>query len=155
MNVVRSKARKAVGEMKDKMSDIGATPSSAQGAVAGPLADYVLMGLPKRATLNRALQRHRKKLAAATNGGVGLPPLPVARHKQAEGASPARRCRGDSSQDQEVPWPHRARQQSCSRIRTKPRCWPCCVLWHICHMPDWQLLEQYIIHVGTLMLFKV
>lgn len=78
-NVVRSKARKAVGEMKDKMSDIGATPSSAQGAVAGPLADYVLMGLPKRATLNRALQRHRKKLAAATNGGVGLPPLPVDR----------------------------------------------------------------------------
>jgi len=76
-NITCSQARIAVGEMKDKMSDIGATPSSSQGAVAQHLTDHVLMALPKRATLNRALQRHRKKLAAATNGGEGLPPLPV------------------------------------------------------------------------------
>lgn len=76
-NISYSLARNAVGEMKDNMSGIGATPSSSQGAVAGRLADHVLMALPKRATLNRPLQRHRTKLAAATNGGVGLPQLPV------------------------------------------------------------------------------
>lgn len=76
-NISYSLARNAVGEMKDNMSGIGATPSSSQGAVAGTLPDHVLMALPKRATLNRALQRHRKKLAAATNGGLGLPQLPV------------------------------------------------------------------------------
>jgi hypothetical protein len=76
-NILCCRARNAVGEMKDKMSDIGATPSTSQGAIVGQLADDVLMALPKRATLNRALQRHRKKLAAATNGGAGLPQLPV------------------------------------------------------------------------------
>ena len=76
-NIICSQARNAVAEMKDKMADIGATPSSSQGVVAVKLADHVLMALPKRPTLNRSLQRHRKKLAAATNGGVGLPQLPV------------------------------------------------------------------------------
>jgi len=39
-------ARKAVGEMKDRICDIGATPSATQGAVAVELADNVLMALP-------------------------------------------------------------------------------------------------------------
>lgn len=70
-------ARKAVAEMKDNMSHINSTPSSSQGAVAVNLPDHVLMALPKRPALNRALQRHRKKIFADVNGGTRLPPLPV------------------------------------------------------------------------------
>ena len=63
--------------MKQKMGDIGATPSSSQGAVAATLTDDVLMALPRHAAINRALQRHRKKLLTDRNGGTPLPPLPV------------------------------------------------------------------------------
>lgn len=70
-------ARKAVAEMKNNMGQINSTPSSSQGAVAVNLDEHVLMALPARPALNRALQRHRKKLVADVNGGTPLPPLPV------------------------------------------------------------------------------
>ena len=69
--------RKAIAEMKNNMSQINSTPSSSQGAVAVNLPDQVLMALPKQSTLNRALQRHQKKIGADGNGGKPLPPLPV------------------------------------------------------------------------------
>src|SRR6185436_11575369 len=61
-NGEKAMARKAVGEMKVKMLDIGATPSSVQGAVSVELEDRILMALPKRATVNRSLQCYRKKV---------------------------------------------------------------------------------------------
>ena len=70
-------SRKAVAEMKDNMGQINSTPSSSQGAVAVKLPDHVLMALPKRPALNRALQRHRKKMFSDVNGGTPLPPFPV------------------------------------------------------------------------------
>ena len=76
-NIATTNARNAVMNMKDKMGDLGATPSSSQGAVAATLPDNVLMALPRRSAINRALQRHRKRLAVTANGGVPLPPLPV------------------------------------------------------------------------------
>jgi hypothetical protein len=75
-NIATSLARKAVSEMKGKMEELTATPSSSQAAVASNLDDHVLMALPKRPTLNRALQRHRQKLNNTANGGMPLPPLP-------------------------------------------------------------------------------
>ena len=42
-NYSTSLARKAVGEMKSLMSDIGATPSASQGAVCSTVANHVLM----------------------------------------------------------------------------------------------------------------
>lgn len=70
-------ARKAVANMKSAMECIGATPSSSQGTVSANLTDDVLMALPKRPTMTRALQRHRQKIITNNNGGVVLPPLPV------------------------------------------------------------------------------
>jgi hypothetical protein len=47
-NVANALARKAVGAMREKMTETVATPSSAQGAVVVNLDDHVLMALPKR-----------------------------------------------------------------------------------------------------------
>lgn len=69
-------ASKAVHEMKSKMGEIGATPSSSQATVAAVLSDQVLMALPKKASLARTLRRHRQKISQRANGGVILPPLP-------------------------------------------------------------------------------
>jgi len=59
-NYTTSLARKAVAEMKDKMSDISATPSSAQAAVNITVITNVLMALPAKSLVTRTLQRHRK-----------------------------------------------------------------------------------------------
>ena len=58
-NVATALARKAVGEMKDAMGDLMATPSASQAAVSAVLAPHVLMALPRRATLSKSLQRRR------------------------------------------------------------------------------------------------
>ena len=63
--------------MKEKMAELMATPSSSQAAVSSSLDDHVLMALPRKALLNRTMQRKRQKLHAAENGGALLPPIPV------------------------------------------------------------------------------
>lgn len=71
-NIANSLARKAVGEMKEAMGDLMATPSASQASVSATLSDDVLMALPKRATLSRALQRTRQKVVTAA-----LPAIPT------------------------------------------------------------------------------
>ena len=77
-NVATALARKAVDEMKSKMTQLAATPRAVQGDVQRTLGDHVLMALPKKATLNRTLQRHRQRENAA-NGRSVLPPIPTDR----------------------------------------------------------------------------
>lgn len=76
-NVAKALARKAVGDMKVNIGKLTATPSSSQATVATKLDDQVLMALPKRATINRALQRRRQKLNGQANGGNPLLPIHV------------------------------------------------------------------------------
>src|SRR6476469_6756484 len=76
-NNATSLARKAVGEKKEKMAELMATPSSSQAAVSSSLDDHVLMALPRKSILNCTMQRKRQKLHAAANGGALLPPIPV------------------------------------------------------------------------------
>jgi len=75
-NVATSLARKAVGEMKDTMGALMATPSSSQASVSASLDDHVLMALPKRSLLTRTLQRKRQKIQKESNGGQALPAIP-------------------------------------------------------------------------------
>jgi hypothetical protein len=75
-NSATSLARKAVGEMKKKMTEISATPGAAAGSIACSLSNDVLMALPKRSTLNRTLQRHRQAVMTTDDDGVVLPPPP-------------------------------------------------------------------------------
>lgn len=75
-NVATALGRKAVGEMKTKMSDMNATSSTSQASVVAALDNDVLMALPKRKTLARTLQRARLKAATAAAGGTPLPPVP-------------------------------------------------------------------------------
>ena len=49
-NVSIAHARKAVGEMKNKLTDLTVSPSSSQAAVMSELPDDTLMALPRRAT---------------------------------------------------------------------------------------------------------
>jgi len=70
-NIATSLARKAVGEMKEAMGQLMATPSMSQASVSATLSDHVLMALPKRATLSRALQRTRRMVATSD-----LPAIP-------------------------------------------------------------------------------
>jgi len=49
-NVSIARARQAVGEMKNKITDLTVTPSSSQAAVMSQLPDDTLMALPRRAT---------------------------------------------------------------------------------------------------------
>src|ERR1043165_7989197 len=70
-------ARQAVGAMKEKMSELTATPSSSQTAVAATLENHVLMALPKRSTLTRTLQKHRQKVITAANDGIPFPAVPT------------------------------------------------------------------------------
>ena len=74
-NLATAQARKAVSDIKTKMSEVSATPSLVQGAVMRNLPDTVLMALPKKTTLNRALQRQRKKDSSEAEGS--LPPTPT------------------------------------------------------------------------------
>lgn len=76
-NLSKALARKAVGDMKDKMGELMAAPSAAQAEVASGLDDHILMALPKRSLVTRTLQRQRQRLNATANGGTNLPPLPV------------------------------------------------------------------------------
>jgi hypothetical protein len=76
-NVATALARKAVHDMKKKMEETVATPSTSQGAVVVNLPDHVLMALPKRPTLNRILRRHRRKALTAGPTSNVLPPLPT------------------------------------------------------------------------------
>jgi|SRR5688572_11150228 len=73
-NVSTARARKAIANMKSAMEGIGATPSSSQGTVVENLTEDVLMALPKRSTVRRALQRYRLKRITNNNGGAPLPP---------------------------------------------------------------------------------
>lgn len=76
-NMATALSRKAVSEMKTKMAEVMATPRSSQAAVSASLDDNVLMALPKRALLNRTMQRQRQRLHITANGGIQLPPIPV------------------------------------------------------------------------------
>ena len=76
-NVASSLARKAVDDMKNRMTELTATPSSSQAAVMSQLDDEVLMALPKRATLSTTLRRHKKKITSAATGGTPLPAVPM------------------------------------------------------------------------------
>ena len=75
-NISTSLARKAVGDMKNRMEELTATPSLVHGAVLPTVTPSVLMALPKRATVLRTLRRYRLKKTVAANGGVDLPALP-------------------------------------------------------------------------------
>ena len=76
-NISTSLARKAVGEMKKKMTETVATPSSSSGAIMADLYPHVLMGLPKRTSLNRVLRRHRTKELSSNINERALPPAPT------------------------------------------------------------------------------
>jgi len=76
-NVATAFARKAVGDMKTKMSEMNATSSTSQASVVAGLDNDVLMALPKRPTVARTLQRARQKAATAAAGGTPLPPVPT------------------------------------------------------------------------------
>jgi hypothetical protein len=69
-NVANALARKAVGQMKVHMQETIATPSASQGAVVVGLSGSIQMALPKRASLSRALRRHRLVTATSGNNGV-------------------------------------------------------------------------------------
>uniref|UniRef100_T1IT00 Phospholipid/glycerol acyltransferase domain-containing protein n=1 Tax=Strigamia maritima TaxID=126957 RepID=T1IT00_STRMM len=62
-NVATSLARKAVGQIKEKMNTLTATPSSSQASVLVDLPNSVLMALPKQPTLTRALQSKKQKFS--------------------------------------------------------------------------------------------
>src|SRR6476469_4776597 len=63
--------------MKNKMSELSATPSSSQAAVMSQLEDHVLMALPQRSTVSKALRRHKQKTTSSENGGRPLPAIPT------------------------------------------------------------------------------
>ena len=75
INVATALGRKAVGEMKTKMSHMNATSSTSQASVIAALDKDIFMALPNRKTLARTLQRARLKAATAAAGGTPLPPV--------------------------------------------------------------------------------
>jgi hypothetical protein len=75
-NVESSLARKAMGEMKDKMSEPTVTPNTALTAILPTITAGVMMALPKRPTIARALRRHQQKINATNNGGQAMPQKP-------------------------------------------------------------------------------
>jgi len=62
--------------MKNKITDLTVALSSSQAAVMSELPDDTLMVLPRRATVSKALRRHRKKVTDAANGDTPLPAIP-------------------------------------------------------------------------------
>lgn len=72
-NVATALARKALGEMKTMITELGATPKVVQGAVELKLPDSVLMALPKKTSICRTLQRQRKKNSTEN----ALPQIPT------------------------------------------------------------------------------
>jgi len=75
-NIATSLARLAVGQMKERMGEASATPAAVVGTVSRQLDNRVLQALPKRSTLARSLQRHRKAALADNDDGTVLPPPP-------------------------------------------------------------------------------
>lgn len=75
-NVATALARKAIGDMKKKMKETVATPSSSSGSVMAGLGPHVLMALPKRSSLNRVLRRHRQQELISDVNQQTLPPAP-------------------------------------------------------------------------------
>lgn len=76
-NVALALARKAIGNMKEKMTETVATPSSSCGAVMADLAPHVLMALPKKTSLHRVLRRHRQAALSKNDNRQTLPLLPT------------------------------------------------------------------------------
>jgi len=74
-NVSIARARKAVGKMKNKKTDLTVAPSSSQAAVMSQLPDDTLMALPRRATVSKSIRRHRKKVTDAANGDTPRPAI--------------------------------------------------------------------------------
>jgi len=75
-NVANALARKAINDMKVRMTDTIATPSASQGAIITQLPGQVQMALPKRSSLSRVLRRHRQINSMIANGNAPLPPIP-------------------------------------------------------------------------------
>jgi FLYWCH zinc finger domain/MULE transposase domain len=78
-NVAASLARKAVADMKVKMTETIATPSSSQAAVIVQIGPQVQMALPKRASVSRVLRRHRQIKMQIGGTRSTLPPPPTDR----------------------------------------------------------------------------
>lgn len=76
-NIASSHARKAVGDMKLKMTELGATPSAVQASVMSQVADNVLMALPNRTAVSLCLRRHKRKVTSVASGGRPLPAVPT------------------------------------------------------------------------------
>lgn len=76
-NVASSLARKAIGEMKSKMTELRATPSAAQATVMQDLEDGVLMSLPTRRAVSLSLRRHKRKETSTPSGGRPIPAVPT------------------------------------------------------------------------------
>jgi hypothetical protein len=76
-NVAKALSRKAVGEMKKKMSETLAGSSATQGMVCSTLPPSVLMALPKKSSLGRVLRRHQQKVLASGDIESALPPCPT------------------------------------------------------------------------------
>lgn len=76
-NVEKSRARKAVGEMKVRMTETLAGSSATQGLVCSTLSDNVLMALPKKTSLSRVLRRHQQKVLVSGDIATALPPCPT------------------------------------------------------------------------------
>jgi hypothetical protein len=76
-NIARVLSRKAVGDMKSRMSDSVGGSSAVQGAVQVDLPPHTLMALPKKASLSRVLRRQRQKVLATDHNETALPRLPT------------------------------------------------------------------------------
>jgi hypothetical protein len=74
-NVATSRARAAVHQMKQKMTENAATPSAAQASVVAQLSSEVKMALPDRNVVARNLRRYRE--ACNKTAPAVLPPLPT------------------------------------------------------------------------------
>jgi len=68
--------RYLVLHLKNKITDLTVAQSSSQAAVMSKLPDDILMALPRRATVSKALRRHRKKVTDAANKDTPLPAIP-------------------------------------------------------------------------------
>jgi len=69
-------AHLAVNERKEKMGELSATPTADIGSVSTQLQSSVLMALPKKPTLKRALEKKRRRLQTASDSTT-LPPPPT------------------------------------------------------------------------------
>lgn len=75
-NRSKSLARKALGEMKERMNEAFVRPLTSQTAVTSTLSEQVMMALPNKNTISRALRRYRTKVVNEKKNGMILPPIP-------------------------------------------------------------------------------